>query len=299
MKSKWRTHALWIGAILIVFLATIFYQPAAARAGSLLVWTNNRVYVMDIDTLTLERVAPAAADETIIPSPGCHERTNEPCWVIVGPRLYRVDVGAGGSEVRESSLSFSEDYLWEDSAISWSPDGHHVAYSLLKKGTDQFDLHVIDVNDGRVKLSVEDIDPDGWYDLDSTLISYQKSILDNALGGRLGLIMLGKRVFPTIKKTTDQLETFKDPINIFKVIQDFYLMNNRGDDLGAYYTENINETSLNMRENVPHLTDFHTGMWEGIVRMYPEQYIFRGVEVLKRKEEGEPFSAYLVKYQKR
>ena len=148
-------------------------------------------------------------------------------------------------------------------------------------------------------IEIEDIDPDGWYDLDTTLISYQNSILDNALGGRLGLIMLGKQVFPTIKKTTDQLDAFNDPISVFKAMPDFYHLNNRGDDLGAYYTENITETSLNMRENVPHLTDFHTGMWEGIVRMYPEQYIFRGVEVLKRKEEGEPFSEYLFKYQKR
>ncbi|MBW1813767.1 MAG: hypothetical protein JRJ39_08880 [Deltaproteobacteria bacterium] len=92
---------------------------------------------------------------------------------------------------------------------------------------------------------------------------------------------------------------FIDPISVFKIIQDFYLLNNRGDVLGAYYTENITETSLNMRENVPHLTDFHAGMWEGIVRMYTDKYIFKGVEVLKRKEEGEPYSVYLVSYQKR
>ena len=148
-------------------------------------------------------------------------------------------------------------------------------------------------------ISIEDMDPNGWYDLDSTLIAYQKSILDNPMGGRIGLTLLGKQVFPTIKKTTDQLDTFTDPISVFKVIQDFYLMNNRADDLGAYYTENITETSLTMRENVPHLTDFHAGMWEGVVRMYVDKYIFKKVEVLKRKEEGEPFSEYLVNYQKR
>jgi len=148
-------------------------------------------------------------------------------------------------------------------------------------------------------VSVEDIDPDGWYDLDNTLIAYQKSILSNPVGGRIGLTLLGKQVFPTIKKTTDQLDAFTDPISVFKVMQDFYLMNNRGDDSGAYYTENITETSLNMRENVAHLTDFHAGMWEGVVRIYVNKYIFKSVEVLKRKEEGEPYSVYRVNYQKR
>ena len=160
MKPRWKTRALWIGAILIVFIASILYQPAASRTGSLLVWTNNRVYVMDIDTLTLERIAPAAPHEVIAPSPGCRGQASAPCWIVVGSRLFRVDVGAGGSEVREIPLPVGEDYLWIDSPVSWSPDGYHIAYSLMKRETERFDLFVVSAGDDQVKITAEDIDPD-------------------------------------------------------------------------------------------------------------------------------------------
>ena len=160
MKPPWKTYALWIGAILVVFVASVLYQPAASRTGSLLVWTNNRVYVMDIDTLTLERIAPAAPHEAVEPSPGCRGQVGAPCWIVVGSRLYRVDVGAGGSEVRELSLPVGEEYVWVDSPVSWSPDGYHVAYNLMRKDPERFDLFVISPGDEQVKIKAEDTDPD-------------------------------------------------------------------------------------------------------------------------------------------
>jgi hypothetical protein len=160
MTSKWLNYAIWAGAFAVVFLATVFYQPAAAKAGALLVLTNNRVYVMDIDTLTLERVAPADPGEVVAVSPGCRGETSTPCWVAVSGRLYRIDLGAGGSEIRETALPVQAGYRWSDSAISWSPDGQLLAYSLINESNGQFDLRVVDVASEDVLLQAEDIDPD-------------------------------------------------------------------------------------------------------------------------------------------
>jgi hypothetical protein len=199
MKSKWINYALWTGAIGFVFLATIFYQPAAAKAGALLVLTNERLYVMDIDTLTLERVAPAPPGKVVSASPGCRGETSVPCRVVVGERLYRIDLGAGGSEVAESRLPIDAGYRWADSAVSWSPDGLLLAYSLLNETNGQSDLWIIDVSNEEVKLKADDVDPDvaiawsggcaaGFNSPDCTL-GYKKMPGQQAQGGFLATLI--------------------------------------------------------------------------------------------------------------
>ncbi len=160
MSAQWKSVVFWVSAVLLVVAATMLYQPAAARTGSLLVWTNNRVYVMDIDTLTLERVAPAEPGELIAVSPGCSGQSKSPCRVLVGQRLYRLDIGAGGSSVTELALPAPAGLRWRDTAASWSPDGQHLAYSLYNEQSDAFDLQLLDAAGGKIVLQAEGIDPD-------------------------------------------------------------------------------------------------------------------------------------------
>ena len=116
MTSQWKGVLFWVSAIVIIILATVFYQPAAAKTGSLLVWTRDRVYIMDIDTLNLERVGPATAQETITPSPGCSEQTTVPCWVVVSDRIYKVDIGT--DQIEQTRLPVDDGYRWINSAVS-------------------------------------------------------------------------------------------------------------------------------------------------------------------------------------
>jgi hypothetical protein len=184
MSSQWRSVIFWVSAIVLMVTATMLYEPAAARTGSLLVWTNNRLYVMDIDTLTLERVAPAEPGEPVSVSPGCNGVADAPCRVLVGQRLYHVDVGAGGSHATESALPVPDGLRWRGAATSWSPDGQHLAYGLYNESTDAFDLQVLDAASGKIVLRANDIDPDvavAWaagcadgFNLESCKIGYKK-----------------------------------------------------------------------------------------------------------------------------
>ncbi|HXW00377.1 MAG TPA: hypothetical protein VEC93_18310, partial [Anaerolineae bacterium] len=71
MKPQVSNLIFWIGAIFLVVLVTVFYQPAAAKTGSLLVWQDGEIYVLDIDSLARKLVGPAEAGALINPSPGC------------------------------------------------------------------------------------------------------------------------------------------------------------------------------------------------------------------------------------
>ena len=155
--SPWRNFLFWTGAILLIVLATVFYQPAAAKTGSLLVWTRDRVYVMDIDTLNLERVGPATAQESITPSPGCLGQTTGPCWVVVSERLYTVTAGA--SDSAQARLPIGDGYRWIDSAVSWSPDGLHLAYTVADRQSNQTELRVYNPATQEVKIKAANVDP--------------------------------------------------------------------------------------------------------------------------------------------
>lgn len=159
-RSQWRNVAFWAGAILLIVLVTVFYQPAAARTGSLLVWTNNRVYVMDIDTLDLERVAPAEAGEPISPSPACFGIvTGAPCWVLVSNRLYRLELGVSATTTAQPDLPVGDGFQWKNGVVSWSPDGVHLAYSVYNTKTKQAELRVISAETGEIIIKAGDVDP--------------------------------------------------------------------------------------------------------------------------------------------
>ena len=160
MTAQWRNFTFWVGAILVIVIATVLYQPAAAKTGSLLVWTRNRVYVMDIDTLDLQRVGPATPDQTITPSPGCLGQTHTPCWVLIDEAMYQVDLSLAGSHTLQGNLPVGEVYQWAGGDVSWSPDGVHLAYSVVNKQSKQAELRLYDATTNEVKITDSDVDPD-------------------------------------------------------------------------------------------------------------------------------------------
>lgn len=160
MQSQWRNFAIWTGAIAVIVLASVLYEPAAAKTGSLLVWTRNKVYVMDIDTLNLEPVGAANSYQNIAPSPGCFGHTEAPCWVAVSDRIYAVRSHTiGQSNDEQAQLPVGEAYRWNDGAVSWSPDGRHLAYSVAARTNNEAELRVYDVTTGEVALKAATIDP--------------------------------------------------------------------------------------------------------------------------------------------
>jgi hypothetical protein len=154
MIAQWKNIAFWVGAILVIVLATFLYQPAAAKTGSLLVWTRNRVYVMDIDTLALQRVAPATANQSITPSPGCFGQIDAPCWVLIDEVLYYVDLTLASSHRLQATLPIGEGFRWNDGAVSWSPDGVHVTYSVTNGRSNQAELRIYSATTSEIKRTI-------------------------------------------------------------------------------------------------------------------------------------------------
>lgn len=160
-RTQWNSLLFWVAAILIVVLATVFYRPAAAKTGSLLVWLNDKIYVMDIDSLNLQRVGPALAGEAMVPSPGCTGQAESPCWVTAGPNLYPVDLPGQGSGYSEAALPVGKGYTWLDEAtLSWSPDGRWLAYSVFSQADNQAELRLFNPINGEIKALATGVDPE-------------------------------------------------------------------------------------------------------------------------------------------
>ena len=157
-KSRWKSFLFWIGAILLVVLATIFYQPAAAKTGSLLVWMNNKIYIMDIDSLVLERVGSADAADLMVPSPGCLGQSEAPCWVMASESLYRIDRSPAHPSGSVKTLPVGEGFE-RIAAASWSPDGRHLAYSVFDEAGNQAELRVYNAATARTQTPAQGVDP--------------------------------------------------------------------------------------------------------------------------------------------
>ncbi len=159
MTLQWKNFIFWVGAILIIVLATVLYQPEAAKTGSLLVWTRNRVYVMDIDSLNLQRVGPAEPNQSVTPSPGCFGQTKTPCWVLIDGTLYEIDLTLGSDHNLLGSLPAGEGFSGKGDEVSWSPDGRHVAYYVLDKQNDRVELRVYNAITNETKVIDSDVEP--------------------------------------------------------------------------------------------------------------------------------------------
>ena len=160
-RTQWNSLLFWVAAILIIVLATVFYRPAAAKTGSLLVWLNDKIYVMDIDSLNLQRVGPALAGETIVPSPGCTGQAEAPCWVTANRNLYPVDLPGQGSGYSDVVLPVGEGYSWLDEVtMSWSPDGNWLAYSVFSQADNQAELRLYNPITGETKVLATGVDPE-------------------------------------------------------------------------------------------------------------------------------------------
>lgn len=158
MGAQFKNLIFWIGAALLIVLATVFYQPAAAKTGSLLIWMNNKVYVMDIDSLVLAPIGPAGPDEVVAPAPGCSGQTETPCWVVAGERIYQLSAERTGAS-QERLLPMGQTDSWQNTPVSWAPTGQHLAYTLLDTESNVAELQIYNPATDQIDLTFAGIDP--------------------------------------------------------------------------------------------------------------------------------------------
>jgi hypothetical protein len=119
-----------------------------------------------------------------------------------------------------------------------------------------------------MKILITDIQPDQWYNVKDTVLLYERAIA-NVNGGLTGLKMSGARIIPTLKKYTNELDVFANPQQLFMAFNALFLSDNRGADAGHFKTIEMTATSAVLEDTSLHLPEFHLGVLEGAVGIFP------------------------------
>jgi hypothetical protein len=133
-----------------------------------------------------------------------------------------------------------------------------------------------------LKIPITDIQPDQWYDIQDYFLVYQRAIVDG-FGGPIGLKMAGTRIMPTVKKTSDALDAFANPRELFEFLDTLYLANNRGPGAGHYKAIEVTDSSVVLEDTTPHLAELQLGVAEGVVKIFSGCFLTSS-EILERSE---------------
>jgi hypothetical protein len=160
----------------------------------------------------------------------------------------------------------------------------------MAEGTGRDILMIDSMVSGRVqrearaamKIPIADIQPDQWYDLQDHFLAYQQAIV-NGFGGPIGLKMAGTRIIPTVKKTSDVLDAFTNPRQLFEFLDTLYLANNRGPDAGHFKAAEVTDNSVVLEDTTPHLPELQWGVAEGVVKIFRHCFLTSS-EIVERSD---------------
>jgi len=119
-----------------------------------------------------------------------------------------------------------------------------------------------------MKIPIIDIKPGQWYNVKDTVLLYERAIA-NVNGGLTGLKVTGGRIMPTLKKHTNELDVFANPQQLLMAFNALFLSDNRGPDAGHFKAIEMTATCAVMEDTSPHLPEFHLGVLEGAVKIFP------------------------------
>jgi hypothetical protein len=125
-----------------------------------------------------------------------------------------------------------------------------------------------------MKIPITDIQPDQWYNVKDTVLLYERAIAN--VNGGLSLKVAGARIMPMA----------------FNVL---FLSDHRGADAGHFKAIEMTATSAVLEDTSLHLPDFHLGVLEGAVGIFPGCSLISG-ETVKR---GSDKKVYKITWQKK
>jgi hypothetical protein len=120
-----------------------------------------------------------------------------------------------------------------------------------------------------MKIPITDIKSSQWYDIQDTVLLYEGAIA-NVNSGLTGLKVIGSRIMPTLKKYTNELDVFANPQQLLMASNALFLSDNRGADAGHFKAIEMTTTSAVLEDTSLHLPEFHLGVLEGAVGIFPE-----------------------------
>ena len=114
---------------------------------------------------------------------------------------------------------------------------------------------------------VDSIDPEDYYDItiwDHFLKLYANSHEDP----KQAMIDLGKRIYPTIKRTTGFPENLVTPLDFVKFEADGYMATHRGENVIPREIKDEQENEITMYAPAPGYDErLYIGVWLGILEM--------------------------------
>lgn len=132
---------------------------------------------------------------------------------------------------------------------------------VLYKIFSEFNPEVCEEAITELGLDVSSLQPEEWYDRNNFEQLYQKLSSD-------AQTVIGKKIFPTIKATSDLLDTFDNPKDMVKSIQLSYLDSNRGDIGEGFQVLEEDETYLKMKIDSLDTEAFDKGIILGIFNIF-------------------------------
>ncbi|PLX04564.1 MAG: hypothetical protein C0594_09060 [Marinilabiliales bacterium] len=112
-----------------------------------------------------------------------------------------------------------------------------------------------------------ELDPEEFYDTklwDTTMTIYSEAHDDP----KQAIINLGKRVYPTIKRTAGMPPHLKTPLDFVRFEAEGYLANHNGDDVIPRKIINESEKEITMYAPAPGYNEhLYIGVWLGILEM--------------------------------
>jgi len=132
---------------------------------------------------------------------------------------------------------------------------------LLYKLFSDYNPELCDEAITELSLDIPSLQPEEWYDRKYFEKFYQKLSPD-------AQTVIGKKIFPTIKATSDALDVFDNPKDMVKSIQLSYMGNNRGDIGEGFQVLEEDETYLKMKIDSLDTEAFDKGIILGIFNLF-------------------------------
>ncbi len=116
--------------------------------------------------------------------------------------------------------------------------------------------------------SASELDPEGWYDtkiFHEMMEIYGKHSLS---GRRTAYLTLGKKVYPTLKKTAGIPDRVKTPLDFIKYEAEGFLANHQGNDVVPRKFLKLTEGDVEVYAPAPGYDELHfEGVYLGILEM--------------------------------
>jgi hypothetical protein len=116
-------------------------------------------------------------------------------------------------------------------------------------------------------LNHNDLEDEEWYDT-SIFDTFMKICVEHSLSKERVYMIIGKKVYPTIQRTTGLPSYLKSPLDYIKFEAEGFMMNHRGEDVVPRKIISAGANEVIMEAKAPGYSNkLYEGVWLGILEM--------------------------------